>query len=156
VLEEWAAGSWLGILCGAEEDREIQGRRWFRDTLSCGGSSMHGPAHGAPEPGAVDLLYEHVRRFRHDRLPGGYTIPVPPGRYRVTVHLSSRRCKGGASPEVRVEGTPFDTCNDMELEFTFGSNYQVEMRIDDGLLNLEVLPGRPDIRLAAVEVERLH
>jgi tetratricopeptide (TPR) repeat protein len=158
VLAVWSEDSWLGILCGASEDREIKRRRWFRDFSFHGGMRKHGPAHGTPEPTPVDKLYEYVRRFPHGRLSGGYTIPVPPGLYRVTVLLSSRRCGNGAARpnELCVEGKPFTDCEEIELEFTNGSRNHVELRIDDGLLNLEIAPRRPGTDLAAVEVEYLE
>jgi hypothetical protein len=75
----------------------------------------------------------------------------------VTSHVSSRRCGAdGERTELRVEGKPFERCDELELEFTFGSRHWIEMRIDDGLLNLEITPRTPGIDLAALEIERLE
>ncbi|MBN1418658.1 MAG: protein kinase [Planctomycetes bacterium] len=157
ALKEWCSTPWIGILCGASEDREIAGRRWSRDRLFLGGKVRCGPAERCPNPTPVDRLYESVRRFPAGMTGGGYVIPLPRGLYRITVHIASRRCGSPAAPpgEILAEGRPLEGCEDVPLELTDASRRHSETRIEDGFLDLRVQPGPPGLHLAAVEIERL-
>ncbi len=95
VLEQLVAGGPVRINAGGGEERCAGGEVWGRDRFYVGGTlassdqseratvRLLGPTGGE----VAEAIHRNERSFANGtlRLPG-YRIPVPPGRYRVTLH----------------------------------------------------------------------
>nr|NIP98691.1 hypothetical protein [Akkermansiaceae bacterium] len=89
----------LRINCGGEDYEDSQGREWMADAFHEGGTLA---SHDSEVGGTGDdRIYRTAREFVWDS-ETGYRIPLPDGRYRVTLHFLDSHWSGWES------GLPFD------------------------------------------------
>jgi tetratricopeptide (TPR) repeat protein len=150
------ARPWAGVRATWESD--------FADVYGGPSSTGRGSPSGAflPYAGEIhgtdeDSAYRTLRTFSSGR-PGGYRIPLPPGRYLVTVHLVEvmSKVKGARRFTILAEGEPL--VEDFEpLAQGFATAFQAsrEVPVTDGWLEVafQSIQGAPQV--AALEVERL-
>jgi hypothetical protein len=98
------------------------------------------------------------RRFPGDDfLPTAYKIPLPRGRYRVTLYFceSHYRTPGRRRFDVLIEGR--EAFRDVEpLAAGFGTLHSLsaETRVDDGILEIEFVRKIGDPTITAMEIAR--
>jgi hypothetical protein len=159
------------IHCGGGEYRSPSGVVWGRDRFFTSGHQdmedlersdevedllpFAGDVHGTESP----PLYRTGRVFLSEDLhPAGYLLPLPPGRYRVTLHFAEVRLK---APERRA----FDVLLEgkMVLEnydpashgFATAEKKSFETEVRDGILSIEFVRRVRDPKISAIEIERL-
>ena len=153
----------LRIRCGGEHHVDTKGKVWERDRFfKCGGCS--GPATGGWLPTEIHgtddgPLYAGHRFFdRSVAAPTGYRIPVPSGRYRVTLHFAE---VWTPRAEVRVfdvhmEGKTVLADYDpvKAVGFAHADARRFEVEVVDGLLDIEFDSKHHNPMISAIEIER--
>jgi hypothetical protein len=87
-----------------------------------------------------------------------YRIPLPRGRYRVTLWLAALDCDPGeGARQLRVEGQPPEYCEKVDLELdpelVQACRRSAEVSVADGLLEIAFLKRTPSLNVAALEIE---
>ncbi|MBI4583668.1 MAG: protein kinase [Planctomycetes bacterium] len=175
LLETLLRGEPLRIDSGAEEDHtDPTGAPWSRDRFFIGGWRQTG-AHGDKEvgvffretpesglfPGAIlgasyDRPYRDARQYPR-RLPDdGYRIPLPAGRYSVTLHFAKIR---GSFPNRRftvvINGNRVLSAeNPLQGGLGVVELREHQVNIDNYLLDLRIDPEESLGMISAIEVER--
>jgi tetratricopeptide (TPR) repeat protein len=154
LLERLAAGDSVRINCGGEETREDDGSLWGRDRFACGGEAA--PAYPATiaraEPAPVRCT---VRSFpEEERRLSAYRVPLPPGKFRVTlrfarVHLPGR---GRLLFDVAAEGIEL-LSND---EPGAGEERIAIAAVHDGVLDIEFRRRVGDPQVSAIAIARVE
>jgi WD40 repeat protein len=168
ILEELAAGRAIRIHCGGDEVEARDGKRWLRDRFHVGGvvvergtvhphaalSSSGGEALETPVgPGHRERAFPGTTRFRP-----GYSLPLPPGRYRITLHFVEwiHMLPGKRVFDVLLEGrTVIESCNPLRLGSAPFAGRKLEVDVRDGALDLDFIAHQDQPRIAAIEVELL-
>ncbi len=147
----------LRINCGAaKEYRDTSGKVWGPDRWFRGGRPGGRRVITKTDDPA---LYESYRKFERDQYRPGYRIPLPDGRYRLTLHFMKERAaeKDAAAGEVLVEGQSF-TRRRHGYMFWWAAAEAVPgvVIVEGGALEIELdtSAGRPHI--AAIEIEALR
>ena len=163
VLERLRDEGAIRLNCGWLEDYESPlSRTWYADRFFTGGARAAldvAPTHvfrheikGSREP----FLYKTERWFPSQAKPiGGYRIPLPRGKYRVTLHFSEAYHKklGGRRFDVLLEGQPFlQNYEPLANGFGVADAKTTAVDVTDGALNLDFGLSRGDPILSAIEV----
>ena len=114
--------------------------------------TLEGPIAATGEP----ALYQTVRSFPL-REPAGYTIPVPPGRYRVTLHFAEvwHRESGRRRFDVRLEGVVgLKDYQPFAAGFATADQRTLEATVTDGFLDIDFIRKVDDPLVSAIEVRR--
>jgi len=158
LLEKVRDGEAIRIDCGGDEHVSEDGTSWSRDRFHIGGNLEDGPS---PFRSGIaltndDALYQTVRWFgAEEPLPGSYRIPLPPGRYRVVVHLAeiSDRVPGRRRFDVEIEGKPALTgIEPLSAGFAAAGKESVDVELTDGLLDIVPIHRAGQPGFAALEV----
>ncbi len=155
VMGGLARGESLRLNCGGQEDVEVEGVVWSRDRFVPSGS--RGGKRSREEPFRETTLGPVLSRQRifSRHHASGYRLPLPRGRYGVTLHIAEPWYPGEGyrifdievEGELRVEGCdPGRVSPDRALERHF------EVEVDDGFLDLTVVPHRGEPFIGAIEV----
>jgi hypothetical protein len=146
LLDGLAAGEPARINCGCEIGED-------RDRFSVGGACVRDNL-DTPSSG----VYRTHREFRDlGNLYGGYRVPLPRGRYLVTLHfaerlfLTSGSRTFGVRLEEKLELPAFDP---LEVGFAQPSVKQVSVSVPDGFLDIAFIHRTGSSFLCAVEISR--
>jgi WD40 repeat protein/tetratricopeptide (TPR) repeat protein len=98
------------INCGGDGHAGTDGSSWLADAFYISGYRFHGDRRARaaiPFTGNIggtddDPLYRTERWFPAGRT-GGYSLPLPPGRYRLTLHFAELLPPPGGGPERRFD-----------------------------------------------------
>jgi hypothetical protein len=173
------------INCGGNDFTDSQGRAWgtdrffrggwMRDAFELDGLLIHSGAsqspgpwfpridsykfHGEIEGTTDDYLYQTNRWLYPREWKAGYAIPLPRGRYRLTLHFAEDwyQAEGLRRFSVFAEGQEFARDIDPFGEHGFATAFtrQRTVDVDDGLLEIELRSERDYPFVAAIEVERI-
>ncbi len=157
LLERLRDGAAIRIDSGGVDSTSPDGTVWSRDRFFTGG---RGATQFVGDIAGTDAvrLYHSQRSFPEERVvPTGYRLPVPSGRYRVRLHFAETywRVPGMRRFDVRIEGHKvLAGCEPIARGFAAASVESFVAAVDDGLLDIELVPvaGAPEI--SAVEIER--
>ena len=164
LLTTLAAGERLRINCGGGDCESAAGERWSRDRFFIAGSRL-----ADAQDDAVGTPAGHVDRTQRT-LPGigswrrGYSIPLPPGRYRVSLRLPARA--GATSDDsgdflledrVTLEGS---STKWFEAARRLAGKASPEIRtgeviVADGALEIDAFAEAISPSIAGIEIERL-
>jgi hypothetical protein len=158
LLEELSAGRPLRIACGSLGYRKANGTTWRRDCFFRGGiSTFIGAPHSLGTESGSGPLYHTARYFTNPgpTLPG-YSIPLPPGSYRITLHFIEgyHDQVGKRKFAVVLEGRAV-----IEDEDTGAQGHRVphlktvDVKVGDGSLELSFRRKMDCPLIAAIEVE---
>jgi WD40 repeat protein/serine/threonine protein kinase len=167
ALERLVADGKIRILCGGEERRDARGALWGRDHFFQGVSLASGSLTKATDNPEDSGFHNTERRFLPGGIrPPGYRIPVPLGRYRVTIHIPEASSgvvgvtvTGGARLlsqlfEVLIEGQPVTRLGPEARAASPGAQ-SFETDVADGFLEIEIVPRTGEPALSALVIERL-
>ncbi|HLU50025.1 MAG TPA: malectin domain-containing carbohydrate-binding protein, partial [Planctomycetota bacterium] len=166
-----AGGDLEAVDAGAQADgRAHVIERWMGDSFFLGGAPVHHARRsdrqarsGASDPGApvnAETIHATERRFvGPERFRKGYSIPLPPGRYRVSLcalerthHYAGRRVFDVVSEgNVVLEG-----CDPIRSGFAVPNVQSFEVAVEDGALEIDFVAHRDDPRIAAIEVRKIE
>jgi Malectin domain len=169
LLETLEARVPVRIDCGAVEERPGKGGEiWSRDRFfrsGCRfGEEMWGlvPASRIPPyPGEIsgtedDFVHQTERSFSTDEIPpAGYRIPIPPGRYAVTLHFAELYYTKRRSRyfDILLEGRRvLASYEPLAVGYTTADSRSFEVEVSDGALEIEFLPKAQFPKLSAIEV----
>jgi tetratricopeptide (TPR) repeat protein len=153
ALARLVAGEGIRVDCGGEERTDDQGRTWSADRFLRSGRSsarqeqaIQGSAD--PEPYRTEVSF-----FRDDPGPRGYSIPIPPGRYKVTLGFAEVffREPGRRSFDVAIEGTT--VLKSYEPKVDTAETFSFEVEAADGFLDIGFVHGKdnPQVSLLVIE-----
>jgi hypothetical protein len=146
------------IDCGAEEDhRDEEGRLWGRDRFALGGRTSQFPA-GSIQGTEADSLYLSERFFPYgySAVPA-YRIPLPRGRYRVTLHFAEIyfRVPGERVYDVLLDGrTVLERHEPIRAGFRTAKAWPFEADVTDGFLDIRFRHWIENPNIDAIEIER--
>ena len=104
-----------------------------------------------------DALFRTERWFLRGALvPTGYRIPLPPGRYRVTLGFAevSFREPEKRRFDVLLEGRT--VLEDYEPQVDAAENFTYEQPVEDGYLDLELVHKVDNPKISAIAIERVR
>ena len=146
----------MRIRCGGEDFTDQSGALWGRDRFATSGRLS--PPKAEPVDGTEDdALYQGGRSFDSaNPKPHGYRIPVPPGRYRVTLGFAEVSLK---EPEKRafdvlLEGKVVQA--DYEPKWRKAENLTFEVIVEDGHLEIEFVTKTFNSKISAIAIEVLR
>ncbi len=163
LLAHLRAGEALRINCGGEQYVSPNGTVWSSDrffTHRCGTRPWETrPFLGEIADTDEDPLYQSQHPFPEE-LPfrGGYRFPLPPGRYRISLHFAEVywRVPGARRFDVRIEGSRrLESYEPLLAGFATASVQTFVVPVDDGLLDLEFVPVADVPAISAIEIERV-
>ena len=131
----------LRINCGAEQDMLVGDVAWSRDVFYQGGhidTLPPGDLIGCDDP----TVFKTIHSFSHTT-GGRYRIPLPNGRYRITLFFCEGWTASGKERnyDVQVEGQNFlSSFQPLEAGFAVALDKQFETTLEDGLLNIDLIP----------------
>jgi serine/threonine protein kinase/WD40 repeat protein len=162
TVEDLAERGAVRINCGGPRFEAKDGKVWSADRFHLGGLGVREEpeaAAGPPISGTEEApLYQSARSFPGDRLiRPAYRVPVPAGRYAVSLHFAEIRSK---NPGGRVFGATIERKVVLEshelLRAGFAAaevkSFDVEVR--DGFLDLDFLAEQADPMISAIAIER--
>jgi hypothetical protein len=155
VLDALSQGRPFRINCGDEQDGEIAGSAWSRDRFFTAGRSVESKA---LDGAFATALFKHGRVFAEtDAVAPGYRLPVPPGRYRVTVHLAEGEVhdRGKRVFDMAVGGRRFaEGFEPLEAGFAVPQSRVFEAEATGGALEVLFLRRSGDPVVFGLEVKR--
>ncbi len=161
LFERLQRGEPIRINCGGNEYRDGDAREWGRDRFFEGGNLRPNPAKVADLDVAGtddDPLHRSNRLFNRGR--GGYRIPLPVGRYRVTLHNSETYFQEGREQrvyDVLLEGeTVLESHEPLAHGWATAYEEQFDVEVSDGLLDLEFIPRIENPKICAIEIQRVE
>jgi hypothetical protein len=166
ILQQLADGGDIRIHCGGADAESVDGKRWSRDRFFLGGVPLErgairshaamptgGAAPPAAPPGITERSFPGKATYR-----AGYSIPLPPGRYRVSLHFVewTHEQPGRRRFDVLLEGRAvLEGLSPPKSVSTLPVAYHFEVAAADGALDLDFIAHRDHPRIAALEVEAL-
>jgi hypothetical protein len=156
ALRELSSRGAVRIRCGGEDFTDQSGALWGRDRFATSGRTS--PPKAEPVEGTEDdALYQGGRSFDPaSPRPHGYRIPVPPGRYRVTLGFAEVSFKepGKRAFDVLLEGKVVQA--DYEPKILKAENLSYEVAVEDGHLDIELVTKTNNSKISAIAVEVLR
>ncbi|MEM7232502.1 MAG: protein kinase [Planctomycetota bacterium] len=158
-------GGTARIQAGGDRWTSAAGVVWERDRFFTGGSITNAKRGGwvltSIRGTEDDELYSEGRFFRpQDPVPRGYRIPVPKGRYRVTLHFAETyfTTEGSRVFQLLLEDRTvlkrYDAVK--SVGFAKPNKKTFETDVQDGILDITFLPLVQNPRVCGVEIERLE
>ena len=163
VLAQLAETKTLRIKCGTTEDlTDSRGNVWSADRLYAGGrpggrssSSHQGEIQGTDQ----DAIYRWERYFPgSDQEYCGYRVPLPPGRYRITLHFAEIHFKepGKRIFDVLLEGEKvLEGYEPRKAGFAVADPRTFTRSVTDGVLEVEFRHRAENPKLSALEITRV-
>jgi tetratricopeptide (TPR) repeat protein len=157
LLERHDARDPVRIDCGGKGFKGNAGVVWHADRFFTGGHDG-GCLSIEIEGTEDDRLYQTERRFPGPGATSAYRVPVPPGRYQVTLHFAETwfHAEGMRRFDVLIEG---DTALADHEPFAAGAckahRVMREARVTDGILEITFVRKTDVPMLAGLEVQRL-
>ena len=166
LLEQLRDTGAIRINCDGEEYRSPAGVTWGRDRFYTGPDPESGGDDPFTDPvaGTEDAVYQTCREFLDTlEFPRGYRLPLPAGRYQLTLHFAELDGAVHNDPkhkrdfDVIVEGrTVLEDYEIFERGFATADRHRFEVSVDDGLLDIEFVRGVHLPQVAAIEVEPVN
>lgn len=158
ALEELTGRAAIRINCAGGEYQSRDGTVWGRDRFFRGGKvSLDGARFTMEIHGTEDgAIYQKHRWFGSDETGSAYRVPVPPGRYRVTLHFAEIGFlrPGARIFEVRVEGGEAWRCEPLRAGFATALKESFTVAVEDGVLDIEFLPRADNPEICGIEIEK--
>jgi len=146
----------IRINCGGDEYGGTDGKLWGKDRFARGGTPRVAPRDRPVEGTDEDDLYRAGTAF-FTSAPGshGYRIPLPLGRYRVTLGFAevALRESGKRHFDAFLEGRK--VLEDYEPKIDRAENFTFEQSVEDGHLDLEFVHKLGNPKISAIAIERL-
>jgi hypothetical protein len=154
LLETLSEGKPLRINCGGK-DGEALGTSWSRDRFFAGGIT-YTIVKLDRERHRIDTLVDGTERYftgRRAVIPG-YRIPLPEGRYRVSLRFTEgfSETPGEREFDVFLEGEAL--CKRYSPKFGVPEVRSREIEVGDGALEIDFARRRGNPKITAIEVER--
>jgi hypothetical protein len=154
----------IRVNCGGEQYASASGLGWGADSFSSSGGKEQSDNDFVRVAGTDDQpLYKVARSFPPlpDELPG-YRLPLPRGRYRVTLHFAEVNFDfqgpGRRVFDVLVEGKPMLEGYDAVARVGFGTAEAVRSEpivVEDGRLEIEFVHRVRNPLVSAIEIKRV-
>jgi tetratricopeptide (TPR) repeat protein len=164
LVETLEAAGAIRINCGGKEDALARGVAWGADRFFASGGSEWSN-HKNIESAAKDLqrLYRVARKFPAENVVrSAYDLPLPRGRYRVTLHFAEIdfdfQAPGRRVFDVLIEGRTALDGYDPVARCGFATAETVSSEpvlVEDGRLEIEFVHRVRNPLVSAVEVERV-
>jgi WD40 repeat protein/serine/threonine protein kinase len=166
LLDRMARDETIRIHSGGDDFVGADGTFWRHDCFF-GGGHLFGESLGDTRPSTVeiqgtddDALYQTERWFdpQAPKPRRGYQIPLPPGRYRVTLHFAEVywRPPAGRVFDVVIEDETRLSRYDLRAPgFAIADVKKFEVRVDDGLLEIEFRAIEDNPKISAIEIAHL-
>jgi serine/threonine protein kinase/WD40 repeat protein len=163
LLDELARGGAVRINCGGGDVVTEDGKRWSRDRFFLGGVTYdRRPGSGctAEPPGGGEQALNGTERW----FPGtgpfrrAYSIPLPPGLYRVLLHASERTTDGRARRlyDLILEGRTLHEGGEMLRVLSAATGRPLfEVSVADGALDIDFYAQQYNPGISAIEVEKI-
>jgi WD40 repeat protein len=162
TVEDLAVRGAVRINCGGARLEAKDGNVWPSDRFFLGGMGAREEppaAEGPPISGTGEAqLYQSSRSFPGDRqIRPAYRVPLPPGRYTVSLHFAEIRSQ---EPGSRVFGAVLErqvvleSYEPLRAGFAAAETYSFESEVRDGFLDLDFLAERGDPMISAIGIER--
>ena len=169
LLETLEARVPVRIDCGAVEDRKGKGSKiWGRDRFFRSGCrfgeemwNLVPASRLPPYPGEIsgtedDFIHQTERWFPTDENPpAGYEIPIPPGRYAVTLHFAELfyTKRGSRYFDILIEGRKVLGCYEpLAAGYTTADTRSFEVEVNDGALEIEFQAKAQFPKVSAIEI----
>jgi serine/threonine protein kinase/WD40 repeat protein len=160
TAEDLAARGVVRINCGGTRIETKEGVVWSADQFFLGGMYMldEQPAPGQLQnrTAASSAIYDSQRAFSgSQQIRPAYRVPVPPGRYTVTLHFAEKFAR---NPGERVFGAlieghvVFEGYEPPRLRAGAAGTRSFEVEVRDGFLDLDFLSGRGSPVVSGLEV----
>lgn len=158
LLAQLDAGSSVRINCGGGDFRDSAENLWGRDRFFLGGEAVADRLKvGSPEDRP---LHSRQRKpVNWGDVPRGYRIPLPPGEYRLSLRFCERHfLRGGHRVfAIRLEGEEVVKAYDPSgAGFATPDMKTWNVVVEDGLLDVVLVPRVGDPQISAIEVERVR
>ena len=142
----------MRINCGGEEFQGADGRTWGGDRFFHNGSSVE-RLQIIEDTGGDDALFETERFWRSKRRKG-YSIPLPRGRYRITLSFAEVwfRKAGKRQFDVLLEGEPVPGLENYEPKIDRAESFTHEVKVEDGHLDLQFIRKRDNPKISAIAI----
>ena len=165
LVEQIASGKGIRINCGGMEYRDPQGKTWGRDRFFRSGyanfehlaRSDHFSS-GIQGTERQDL-YQTNRWFPSEERGPGYSIPLPPAAYRVTLHFAETSWTEPKkrSFDVLIEGKEFMSGYEPLMKgLATADSKTFDVPVTDGCLEIEFRAQKDNPMIAAIEIERIE
>jgi tetratricopeptide (TPR) repeat protein len=156
ALQRLSEDGAIRINCGGEENRGADGKLWGKDRFALGGRVREARADRSVEGTEDDEIYRTARWFpRGDAAHTAYRIPVPAGRYRLTLGFAEVTSSEAEKRrfDVLLEGRTI--LDDYEPKVDTAENFTFEQTVEDGHLDIEFVHKVDDPEISAIAIERL-
>ncbi|MBI4604523.1 MAG: hypothetical protein HY721_21385 [Planctomycetes bacterium] len=162
TVEDLAERGAVRINCGGARFESKDGQVWSADRFFLGGVGAFEPVVAAGVlaiPGAADaLLHRSSRSFPGDRrIRPAYRVPLPAGRYAVSLHFAEVSFKQAGS---RIIGAllerqvVLENYEPLHAGFAAAEVKSFEVEVHDGFLDLDFLAEKADPVISAIAIER--
>lgn len=155
LVKGLAKGS-VRVNCGGDDYLDTAGTAWSRDRFFVGGSLHYSSTKVQIDGTADDELHTLYRWFFYGEFKG-YRIPIPSGRYRVTLHFAEIffPFPGCRVFDVFVESKPVLENLDLVRDLGFARITVVPLNVDveDGLLEIEFGHRVENPLISSIEIE---
>jgi hypothetical protein len=157
ALSRLSAGETARIDCGGGDSEPVAGESWGRDRFFDGGEATN--KRGIDIAGTQrEAVYRTQRRFPQGYLQtSAYRVPVPRGAYEVTLHFAevSWMSKGLRTFDILLEGkTVQPGYEPFVAGFRTAEKLRFEIPVTDGILDIELAPGKDWPSIAGIEIRR--
>ena len=164
-LERIGRGEVIRINCGGKAYTSVDGKLWAADRFYRGGGLFMGGRRDFPDDVAeteLDPIFQTERWFDSDEKSGvnsgGYEIPLPRGRYAVTLHFAEiyHTELGKRIFHVELEGRRvLEDYEARRVGFATADSHRFEIEVKDGSLDLDVISHVDNPKISAIEIESL-
>lgn len=164
LLQELHENGVVRINCGGGEHRDGNAETWGRDRFFTAGNVYHSRQFERPIKRikkASDVTIYRSERWFHLGGVTGYRVPLPRGRYRITLHFAELifRSAGQRVFDAVIEGEPVKTGTrlDPAREAGLATAHTVEHThsVEDGVLDIEFVARVENPKVSAIEIERI-
>ena len=157
LLQVLISSDQIRINCGGDDYEDTAGTQWGRDRFFIGGSES--PGYVIDISGTEDDSLYHTGRAvpYHSFRPSLYRVPLPAGRYRVSLHFAETDWQARrARFDVTIESKPFlENYRPWDAGFATADVRTRVVTVEDGLLDIEIVRKHRQPRIAAIAIARL-
>jgi hypothetical protein len=160
VLQCLVDGEPIRINCGGERYESPQGITWGRDRFFDRGSRPGMQYSGAIAGTEDDPLLQSHRWFPGGEETTGYGVPLPPGRYAVTLYFAEIQPRGFGpwGPrvfDVVVEGAVArQDYEPLAAGFATADAWTTNCQVDDGMLDIRFAPRQGSPMVSALSIRK--